>query len=169
MYPACIILAERYNMTDKKKETLRKGRDYSELPERYIFYISRKDIWKNGYTVYEEENNMSEILIVIYHILALIFAAAGIVVLRSRSSYPDMKAGYHVKEAMKSKETWEYANGVCGKLCMLFTVVFLLVPRFLLSAGAGNAAGTAVLIIGGALAVAVTVLLPLRMLRRREK
>ncbi len=32
---------------------------------------------------------MSEILIVIYHILALIFAAAGIVVLRSRSSYPD--------------------------------------------------------------------------------
>ena len=64
-------------MTDKKKETLRKGRDYSELPERYIFYISRKDIWKDGYTVYEEENNMSEILIVIYHILALIFAAAG--------------------------------------------------------------------------------------------
>ena len=36
-------------------EFLRKGRDYSELPERYIFYISRKDIWKDGYTVYEEE------------------------------------------------------------------------------------------------------------------
>ena len=112
---------------------------------------------------------MSEILLVIYHILALIFAATGIVVLCSRSSYPDMKAGYHVKEAMKSKETWEYANGFCGKLCMVFTVVFLLAPRFLISAGAGNAAGTAVLIIGGALAAAVTVLLPLRMLRRREK
>ena len=52
---------------------------------------------------------------------------------------------------------------------MVFTVVFLLAPRFLISAGAGNAAGTAVLIIGGALAAAVTVLLPLRMLRRREK
>ena len=36
-------------------EFLRKGRDYNELPERYIFYISRKDIWKDGYTVYEEE------------------------------------------------------------------------------------------------------------------
>ena len=36
-------------------EVLRKGKDYSELPERYIFYISRKDIWKGGCTVYEEE------------------------------------------------------------------------------------------------------------------
>ena len=112
---------------------------------------------------------MSEMILILYHVLALIFAVTGIVVLRSRSSYPDMKAGYHVKEAMKSKESWEYANGLCGKLCIIFTVVFLLIPRFLISAGAGNAAGTAVLIIGGALAVAVTVLLPLRMLRRREK
>lgn len=36
-------------------EVLRKGKDYSELPGRYIFYISRKDIWKGGCTVYEEE------------------------------------------------------------------------------------------------------------------
>ena len=41
-------------------EFLRKGRDYSELPERYIFYISRKDIWKNGYTVYEEEKRFRQ-------------------------------------------------------------------------------------------------------------
>ena len=41
-------------------EFLRKGRDYSELPERYIFYISRKDIWKDGYTVYEEENRFRQ-------------------------------------------------------------------------------------------------------------
>ena len=60
MYPACIIAAERYNMTNKKKETLRKGRDYNELPERYIFYISRKDIWKDGYTVYEEEKRFRQ-------------------------------------------------------------------------------------------------------------
>lgn len=36
-------------------EILRKGKDYSELPERYLFYISRKDIWKGGCTVYEAE------------------------------------------------------------------------------------------------------------------
>ena len=41
-------------------EFLRKGRDYSELPERYIFYISRTDIWKDGYTVYEEENRFRQ-------------------------------------------------------------------------------------------------------------
>ena len=41
-------------------EFLRKGRDYSELPERYIFYISRTDIWKDGYTVYEEENRLRQ-------------------------------------------------------------------------------------------------------------
>ncbi len=41
-------------------EFLRKGRDYNELPERYIFYISRKDIWKNGYTVYEEEKRFRQ-------------------------------------------------------------------------------------------------------------
>ncbi len=112
---------------------------------------------------------MSETILIIYHILALIFAATGIVVLRSRSSYPDMKAGHHVKEAMKSKESWEYANGLCGKLCIIFTVVFLLIPRFLISAGAGNTVGAAVLIIGGALAAAVTVFLPLGMLRRKNE
>ncbi len=41
-------------------EFLRKGRDYSELPERYIFYISRKDIWKDGYPVYEEEKRFRQ-------------------------------------------------------------------------------------------------------------
>lgn len=41
-------------------EFLRKGRDYNELPERYIFYISRKDIWKDGYTVYEEEKRFRQ-------------------------------------------------------------------------------------------------------------
>ena len=41
-------------------EFLGKGRDYSELPERYIFYNSRKDIWKDGYTVYEEENRFRQ-------------------------------------------------------------------------------------------------------------
>ena len=41
-------------------EFLRKGRDYNELPERYIFYISRKGIWKDGYTVYEEEKRFRQ-------------------------------------------------------------------------------------------------------------
>ena len=96
---------------------------------------------------------MNEVVMILYHVLALIFAVTGIVVLRGRSSYPDMKAGYRVKEAMKNKESWEYANSFCGKLCIAFTVVFLLLPRFLISAGTGTVAAVAVLIVCGALAV----------------
>lgn len=66
---------------------------------------------------------MNETVLILYHILALIFAAVGIV---------------------------------------------LLLPRFLISAGAGTAAGTAVLIVCGALAVAVSAILPVRMLRKRN-
>lgn len=40
-------------------------------------------------------------------------------------AYPDTRPGYHVKGAMKNKENREYANGFCGKLCMIFTVVRL--------------------------------------------
>ena len=30
------------------------------MPDRRIFYISRTDIWKNGYTVYEEEKRFRQ-------------------------------------------------------------------------------------------------------------
>lgn len=41
-------------------ELLRKGADYGGLPDRRIFYISRTDIWKQGYTVYEEEKRFRQ-------------------------------------------------------------------------------------------------------------
>ena len=41
-------------------ELLRKGAGYSALPDRRIFYISRTDIWKSGYTVYEEEKRFRQ-------------------------------------------------------------------------------------------------------------
>lgn len=41
-------------------ELLRKGAGYSALPDRRIFYISRTDIWKKGYTVYEEEKRFRQ-------------------------------------------------------------------------------------------------------------
>lgn len=45
-------------MTDS--ELLRKGAGYSALPDRRIFYISRTDIWKKGYTIYEEEKRFRQ-------------------------------------------------------------------------------------------------------------
>ena len=41
-------------------ELLRKGAGYSALPDRRIFYISRTDIWKKGYTIYEEETRFRQ-------------------------------------------------------------------------------------------------------------
>lgn len=41
-------------------ELLRKGDGYGALPDRRIFYISRTDIWKKGYTVYEEEKRFRQ-------------------------------------------------------------------------------------------------------------
>lgn len=41
-------------------ELLRKGDGYGILPDRRIFYISRTDIWKKGYTVYEEEKRFRQ-------------------------------------------------------------------------------------------------------------
>lgn len=111
---------------------------------------------------------MNETVMLLYQVLALIFAVTGIVTLRKRSSFPDTRAGYHGKEAVKNKENWEYANGFCGKLCLICAVVFLLIPRVLMAVGAGNAAGIVVLIAGGALAAAAAVLLPAKMLRRRN-
>lgn len=112
---------------------------------------------------------MNETVVILYQVLALIFAVTGIIVLRNRSSFPDTRAGYHGKEAMKNKENWEYANGFCGKLCLICAVVFLLIPRVLMAAGAGNAAGIVILIVGGALAAAAAVLLPAKMLQRRNE
>lgn len=43
-------------MTDS--EVLRKGKTYSALPDRYTFYISKKDIWQGGCTVYKEEKRL---------------------------------------------------------------------------------------------------------------
>ena len=34
-------------------EYLQKGKTYSELPDVYIFYISKTDIWRSGKTTYE--------------------------------------------------------------------------------------------------------------------
>lgn len=34
-------------------ELLRKGVDYSQLPEVYLFYLTKEDIWAQGQTIYE--------------------------------------------------------------------------------------------------------------------
>ena len=45
----------RYYSAVMDSELLRKGVTYDKLPEVYLFYLSEKDIWQRGQTVYEME------------------------------------------------------------------------------------------------------------------
>ena len=45
----------RYYSAVMDSELLRKGVTYDKLPEVYLFYLSEKDIWHRGQTVYELE------------------------------------------------------------------------------------------------------------------
>lgn len=40
-------------------ELLRKGVNYNQLPEVYLFYITQKDIWQQGQTVYKVKQTLS--------------------------------------------------------------------------------------------------------------
>ena len=49
----------RFYTSVMDSELLRKGVDYDKLPEVYLFYISEKDIWCNGHTVYHVQQSLS--------------------------------------------------------------------------------------------------------------
>lgn len=51
----------RYYGSLSDSEFLAKGREYHELPERYQFYISEGDIWKQGKTVYPDDSSEGEL------------------------------------------------------------------------------------------------------------
>ena len=49
----------RFYTSVMDSELLRKGVGYDKLPEVYLFYISEKDIWCNGHTVYHVQQSLS--------------------------------------------------------------------------------------------------------------
>ena len=48
----------RFYTSVMDSELLRKGVDYDKLPEVYLFYISKEDIWKKGLTKYEVRQSL---------------------------------------------------------------------------------------------------------------
>ena len=48
----------RYYTSVMDSELLRKGVDYDKLPEVYLFYISKEDIWNRGLTKYEVRQSL---------------------------------------------------------------------------------------------------------------
>ncbi|MGM9582988.1 MAG: PD-(D/E)XK nuclease family transposase, partial [Phascolarctobacterium sp.] len=49
----------RYYSSVMDSELLRKGVSYDKLPEVYLFYISKEDIWHRGQTLYEVHQSLS--------------------------------------------------------------------------------------------------------------
>lgn len=103
---------------------------------------------------------MNQILLFLYMAAALAFAVAGIILLRKRSALLDTKTGYRMKKQGKDEKEREAVNRFRGKLCLVFTVVFLMLARVLIWAEAGTAAGAAVLAVSAAAGAGITVLLP---------
>ena len=48
----------RFYTSVMDSELLRKGVSYDKLPEVYLFYLSQKDIWQKGQTVYKLEQSL---------------------------------------------------------------------------------------------------------------
>lgn len=67
---------------------------------------------------------MSAAEYVIYGLSILILLAVGLILLKKRSRYPDTRTGYHVKEAMISSQTWNQANSIAGRLCLMGGAMF---------------------------------------------
>ena len=59
--------------------------------------------------------------------LSLILIGTGLFIWKKHSPYPDFSSGYHHKAAMESRESWESANRLAGKVCIIEGVLLLLI------------------------------------------
>lgn len=78
------------------------------------------------YTKKWQVNRMNCVIILIYVIEIIIYAVIAHILMKKHSEFPDFSVGYHVKEAMESKEKWDFSNKTAGILCIVFSVIFLI-------------------------------------------
>ena len=70
-------------------------------------------------------------LLLVYAVFGLILLVTGWGILKKHSVYPSTQVGYHVKDATKSRELWEFANRTAGKLSLVCGVVVWLLMAVL--------------------------------------
>lgn len=81
---------------------------------------------------------MSIIIWILYLVTFVIYLIIGIIFWKKHSQYPDFSVGYHAKEAMKNKETWEHANTYVGKQFIYVGTAFVLIPIIYSVCNVGN-------------------------------
>ena len=110
---------------------------------------------------------MHPILLILFLLESIIFAVTGYLAGRKHTSFPDFRTGLHMKDAMKSRESWESANRLCGLLCVVGAAVLLSTGLLLYFLKCGT--GTAVLSLLGlsAVCIPIPVLCPLAYVKRK--
>lgn len=64
------------------------------------------------------------IMALLYVLEGAILTVTAVVTGIKHSEFPDVRAGYHVRDAMESKEKWNDANVVAGLVSSVFAVIF---------------------------------------------
>ncbi len=111
---------------------------------------------------------MKPALLIVYTVLGLIFLITGWGVLKKHSAYPSVQAGYHVKDAMENRKTWELANRAAGKLSLVCGMVVWLLMAVLWLAKATFGLCLGMLFIVAIAAVCLVILVPLGLLRKNK-
>lgn len=108
-------------------------------------------------------------LLLVYAVFGLILLVTGWGMIKKHSVYPSTQVGYHVKDATKSRELWEFANRTAGKLSLVCgVVVWLMMAVFwLVSAPFGLCLG--MFFVVAVMSVCLIIFVPLVLLRRWER
>ena len=64
------------------------------------------------------------IMVLLYVLEGAILTVTAVVTGIKHSEFPDVRVGYHVRDAMESKEKWNDANVIAGLVSGVFAVIF---------------------------------------------
>lgn len=111
---------------------------------------------------------MSGILFLPFLVLAVLLGVLGFILKYRHSEFPDCRVGYHHKQIMASRETWNYGNRVSGTLCMLFAVILALLCALIRFLHLENGAAFLILFFGSVFAIAGILILPVLLLKKQK-
>lgn len=106
-------------------------------------------------------------LLLVYAVLGLILLVVGWGVLKKHSVYPSTQVGYHVEDAGKSREAWEFANRIAGTLSLVCggVVWLMMAVLWLVKAPFGVCLG--IFFALAIVAVGTVIVVPLTLLRKK--
>lgn len=106
-------------------------------------------------------------LLLVYAVLGLILLVVGWGVFKKHSVYPSTQVGYHVEDAEKSREAWEFANRTAGTLSLVCGGVVWLMMAVLWLVKAPFWVCLGVFFALAIVAIGTVIVVPLTLLRKK--